>query len=60
MIQSLVHRQRGDCDMFGQGLRDMFAGRETPDSEAAAFNLASAIIISANANTENKWSKGGG
>lgn len=59
MMQSLVHRQRGDCDLFGQGLRDLFGGRETLDAEAAGFNLASAIIIGANANTENKWSKGG-
>ena len=59
MIQSLVRGQRQDCDAFGLGLLDMFAGRATPEAEAAAFNLASAITVTANSVTENKWSRGG-
>lgn len=35
----------GDIALYGQGLRDMFAGRETEASDAASRNFAEILSL---------------
>lgn len=47
--------QRNSLDAFGQGLQDLFAGRDTEDAEAAGQNLADVARLVALSLTDNKW-----
>ncbi len=52
-----MRAQRSDLDLFGQGIQDALAGRETEEAEAACINVASVLTLVAQGATENKWSR---
>jgi hypothetical protein len=44
---------------FGDGLADLYAGRDTLEAEAASMNVAEFMTISADYMSEGRFSKGG-